>query len=126
MRKIALVIAMALGTSGCALLTGFNNPISLNELGGIESSYGIALSAAVAYRSLPLCKTGTIASATNVCAQRSIIVKLQTADATAEAAIVAANAFVAANPTLDATSVITAAQSALAGLQAIETTYGIK
>lgn len=125
MRQIALVLLLAVSTAGCGLFTSFQNPVSLNDLGGIESTYGIALSAAVAYRNLPLCKTGTIATATNVCAQRSIIVKMQQADKTTESAIQAANAFVAANPTLNATSVIAVAQSALAGFQAIEATYGI-
>ena len=125
--RLAAVLAVSAALGGCTFFTtGISNPISYNQLGGVESGYGIALSAAVAYRNLPLCRTGTIASAVNVCAQRSIIVKLQQADRTAETAIAAANAFVANNPTLDPTNVIAAAQSALAGFQAIEATYGVK
>lgn len=120
MRYLGLVLA--LGVSGCAT---FNNPISLNQLGAIESGYGLALSTAVAYRSLPLCKTGTISTIAAICAQRSIIVKLQRADKTTQAAIAAANSFVLANPTLDATTLVSAAQSALAGFQAIEAAYNI-
>jgi|HubBroStandDraft_2_1064218.scaffolds.fasta_scaffold00003_43 hypothetical protein len=125
MRKLlALLLLPAVG--GCALLSGeIQNPINYNQLGGVESAYGIALSAAVAYRNLPLCRTGTVSTVTAVCAQRSIILKLQAADLTAENAIQAANAFVAANPTLSASAVITAAESALAGFQAIEAAYGI-
>lgn len=124
MRKLlALLLLPAVG--GCALLGSFQNPVNLNQLATVESGYGIALSAAVAYRDLPLCKTGTVSTVTSICAQRSIILRLQAADRTVETAIQAANSFVAANPTLDATSVIAAAQSALAGFQAIETTYGI-
>lgn len=120
MRKVILILAMAL--SGCASI---NNPITLNEIGGMESAYGIALSAAVAYRSLPLCKTATVATVTNVCAQRSIIVKLQTANKSVIVAIHAARDFVANNPTLDPATVIGTAQRAIAGLQAIEAAYNI-
>lgn len=121
MRK--LVLALPLILAGCASI---NNPLTLNELGGMESAYGLALSAAVAYRSLPLCHTGTVASATNVCAQRSIVVKLQQASRTATLSIHAARDFVVNNPTVDATVAIATAQRALAGLQAIEQTYNIK
>lgn len=120
MRKIAILFALALG--GCA---SFNNPITLNEIGGMESAYGLALSAAVAYRNLPLCKTGTVATVTNICAQRSIIVKLQQANRGAIVAIHAARDFVVNNPTLDPVTVIGQAQRALAGLQAVEATYNI-
>lgn len=118
--KKGLILALALG--GC---TTFNNPISLNTLGGMESAYGLALSAAVAYRNLPLCRTGTIATATNVCAQRSIIVKLQNSSKAANVAIHSARDFVVNNPTLDASVLIATAQSALAGFQAVEQTYNI-
>lgn len=123
MMKILAALTLSLSLVGCAT---FNNPIGLNQVGGMESAYGLALSAAVAYRNLPLCKTGTVASATNVCAQRSIVVKLQQANKTAFAAITAAHDFARDNPTLDASVIIGTAQRALAGLQAIEATYNIK
>ena len=120
--KKAIVICLGLSLSACASI---NNPITLNEIGGMESAYGIALSAAVAYRSLPLCKTGFTATLTNVCAQRSIIVKLQAANRGVIVAVHAARDFVVNNPTLDPTTVISTAQRALSGLQAIEATYNI-
>lgn len=121
MRLIALLLVLAL--AGCATM---NNPISQNSLANIEATYGVALSAANAYRNLPLCKTGTTTSLTNVCARRSIVVKIQSAVTKAQAADLQLRAFVKNNPTLDASSLISALQSAVAFLQSIETSNGVK
>jgi hypothetical protein len=125
MRKALAVGMVAASLSGCAT---FNNPITLNELGGLESAYGIALTAAVGYRRLYAvspCHTGSISTLQNPCAQRSIVLALQKADRTAQQAIIAANTFVIKNPTLDASLVIATAQQALIGFQSIESAYNI-
>lgn len=111
MRKLVLVLALILG--GCASLPSVPNPLSPSSLYDIENAYGVALSQAVAYRGRPLCKVGHLESVTNICARRSIIVRLQKADGKAQIALANAKAFVRDNPTLDATSVLAIAQAAV-------------
>lgn len=130
MKKLFGILILGLFLSGCA--TGFNpfgsiqNPINNNRLAEIESSYGIALSAAVAYRNTRLCKKTEQASISNVCAYRSVILKLQAADRNVQTALMNARKFIRENPTLDAFSVISVAQQALVGFQAIQAEYGVK
>lgn len=111
-----LIAPLLLAVAACVSI---KQPISYNELGAVESAYGVLLSQAVAYRNLPLCHTGTVATLQNICAQRSVIIKLQQADLIAQRAITTANSFVEQNPTLDPTAVIAAAQSALSAFQSI-------
>lgn len=113
MRKFAIAI-LALLVAGCAAkLPSVPNPLSPSSLYDIENAYGVALSQAVAYRGRPLCKVGHLESVTNICARRSIIVRLQKADIKSQIALGNAKAFVRDNPTLDATSVLAIAQAAV-------------
>jgi ABC-type sugar transport system substrate-binding protein len=121
MKKI-IVLSLGLILSACAT---YQNPINTSELATVESAYGVALAVAVGYSRLPLCKTGTTTSLTNTCARRSIVVKLQAADRTAEIALTQARNFVKNNPTLNAISVITAAKAAVGAFQSVEATNGV-
>jgi ABC-type uncharacterized transport system substrate-binding protein len=123
MGKLLAVAALALALGGCATI---RNPVDVPQLAAIESAYGIALSLAVAYRDLPLCRTGTSPGLQNVCAKRSVVVRLQRADRDAQIALAAARSFVRANPTLSAASVLAVAQNAVSALQAIETNEGLR
>lgn len=119
MKRFLLKYIILVGAlSGCAQI---QNPISLNELAAAESAYGVALSAAVAYRSLPLCK----ASVPAPCAKRDVILELQEADKKVQGAIIAVNNFVRDNPELSAASLVAAAQKAIADFQRIEAVYGV-
>jgi hypothetical protein len=120
MRKIisALALTAAAALAGCASFN-INTATSRNTLYGITNAYGVLLSGANAYKSLPLCKTGTQPSLTNICAKRSLIVQIQAADKKAIAAINDADNFIKAYPTVDATNVIQAAQTALINYQAV-------
>lgn len=113
--KIVIVLSGALLAS-CGTVP---NPLTQNELATAESGYGVLLAGAVAYKHLPLCKTGTSISLTNVCARRSVIVKLQQADRAVQAALVAAR-----SPTVNAAAML-ALQAALAQFQQIEVANGI-
>jgi hypothetical protein len=93
--------------------------MALNTVYGLENAYGLAVNAANAYKALPLCKTGTTPSATNICAKRSVIVNLQGAMSRARLAVNNAVAFQKAYPTLDVTNVVAAAQTALSNVQAV-------
>lgn len=118
---LAGVLALgALALGGCNLPTlNIGSQVNLNTLEGIVSGYGILLNAENTYKALPLCKTGTTPSVTNICAKRSIIVRLQNADKLANTAVNQAVGFVKANPSVDPTQYLSAAQSALTALQTV-------
>ncbi len=120
--KLFLSCLLALALGACATI---QNPINTTQLAQVESGYGIALSAAVAYLNLPLCRTGTSASLSNICAQRSVIVKLQAAAAKTQGAIVAARNFIKNNPTINVASAVGIAQAALNDFQTVESMYGV-
>lgn len=112
--RVFLVLVTMLALAGCA---SFKNPITLTTQYDIEAGYLTAENIAVAYRNLPLCKTGTTPSLTNVCARRSVIVKIQQTAAKAQAAVLALRNFTKNNPTLSPLGAISAAQAALADFQ---------
>jgi len=125
MRKItvtvAAVIALALG--GCNLPTlSIGNQMSMNTLEGVVSTYGLILNAENTYKALPLCKTGSTPSPTNICAKRSIINRLIAADKTANTAVNQAVGFVKANPKIDPTQYLSAASAAIKALEAVLST----
>jgi hypothetical protein len=128
MRKLLILAAVGLSLGGCA--TGpklnLNSSVSLNTMQSIEAAYGIALSGERAYKALPLCKTGTIATVTSPCAQRSVVVHLQAADRKAISAIQQANTFIKTYPTVDATNVISAAATAVDNLKNLLSSTGVQ
>ena len=96
--------------AGCAQLgIPTTNPVGNNTLAGAISTYGILDSAVIAYRGLPRCTKTADFSATNICYKRSVLVKAQAYDAAANTAINNAVSFQRSNPTLDASSYISAA-----------------
>jgi hypothetical protein len=123
MQKLLRIFALgvALFLTACAGKAPFqlDTVVSRNTLYTVEASYGVALAAAKTYKALPLCKTGTAPSITNICAKRSVVVRLQQADAKAIDAITRARDFIKANPTVDASNFLSAAQSAVDNLQAV-------
>lgn len=124
MRKL-LIALVALALAGCATI---QNPLNITRLAQVESTYGIALSAANAYRTLyqvNRCKKGQLEAYNNVCARRSVVLQLQAADRKAKIALDAARAFVVNNPTVDAGSLIAAAQLAVDAFQKIEADNGV-
>jgi hypothetical protein len=129
----AALIALSLG--GCA---GFSqklaaitniatldikNPVSQADIASVESAYGIALAAAVAYRERydagHRCTRTNLESPTNLCARRSVVVKLQAAELKAQDEIQRAKDFIARNPNVNAGSLIDAAQTAVAAFRNI-------
>jgi hypothetical protein len=132
--RIAAAIAfIALSLGGCAGLgdmlgmlstiatLNVKNPVSGTTIASVESGYGIALAASVAYadryREGHRCTKTSLESATNLCSRRSIVEKLQAADLKAQDAIADAKAFIARNPTLNAGAAIDAAQTAVAAFR---------
>lgn len=116
LRAAAAVCAIAalpvLG--GCASTTlPINTAVTRNTLYGVTNSYGVALAGANTYKGL--CKAHVFTYST--C--RPVVVRMQAADAKAEKAIASANAFIKQYPTVDASNVISAAQTAVASYSSI-------
>lgn len=130
MKKLASLLIVGILLSGCStqfgqrfnqiVTTGVDNPVSQTRLATIESAYGVALSGAVAYRNRPLCKKTALESVSNICARRSIIVRLQSADRQAQVALGKARGFIRDNPTIDAGSLLQAAEDAVSALNQIQ------
>jgi hypothetical protein len=125
MRKLVAATALASGLvlAGCETVSlpslNLNSAVTLNTIYGIENAYGVAVNAANAYKALPLCRTGTVPSAANICAKRSVIERLQTAMRRARLAVNNLVALQKAYPSVDVTNALAAAQSALIGVQQV-------
>lgn len=117
-RYLALLLVGSLGACNLPTLN-VASQVNLNTLEGVVAGYGILVQAEQAYKSLPLCLTGTTPSATNICARRSIVVRLQNADHVANTAINTASSFVSANPTISPAQYISAASNAVTAMQTI-------
>jgi hypothetical protein len=125
MRKLvaATVLVFGLALAGCQTVAlpslNLNTAVALNTVYGIENAYGVAVNAANAYKALPLCRTGTTPSATNICARRSVIERLQAAMLKAHLAVNNLVALQKAYPSVDITNALSAAQAALIVVQQI-------
>jgi hypothetical protein len=125
MRKLvaATVLVFGLALTGCQTVAlpslNLNTAVALNTVYGIENAYGVAVNAANAYKALPLCRTGTVPSAANICARRSVIERLQAAMLRAHLAVNNLVALQKAYPSVDITSALSASRSALVAVQQI-------
>lgn len=93
------------------------NPVTSTSLYDLKATYAIAQAGADTYiqryRDGFRCTTARLESVTNLCSRRSIVIKMQVAESKASIALGQVDAFVRDNPTLDASSVISAAQRAV-------------
>ncbi len=124
-RLIPLLLAFAL--AGCATLpdgtkvflptASIANPVTPTSLYDIQATYVIAQAGAAAYiqryRDGHRCTKNALESIGNICSRRSVVIKLQNADRKAQITLGRATAFIRDNPTIDASAVIAAAQSAV-------------
>jgi hypothetical protein len=117
------LLASGLALCSCASIV---NPISQTQVYQLENAYGIAQAQGVAYVQFKRCAPGTHIGPTNLCSTAQGVVQIGKADKAARTALDAAQTFVTQNPTLDASSVISAAQTALQTLQSIETTLDVE
>lgn len=134
MKQIILALTLSLALAGCVKGPGGTtiflptasvaNPVTLTSLYDIKASYAIAQAGADAYiqryRDGHRCTKTALESVTNLCSRRSIVLKLQNADRVAQIAIGRADAFIRDNPTIDASAVIAAAQSAVSAFFEIQ------
>lgn len=133
MQKI-IATAFALSLGACATLpdgtkvflpaASVKNPVTSVSMYDLKATYTIAQAGAVAYidryRQGHRCTKTALESVTNLCSRRSIVIKLQNADRVAQVALGRADAFIRDNPTIDASSVISAAQSAVGAFYEIQ------
>lgn len=115
MRKL-LGLVLVLFIAGCATMS---NPLTVNRLAALESAYGVVLSAAVGYRNACARKALPVSC-------RPITAELQKAGLVAQARIVSLRAFVRENPTVDASTLLVAAESAVDAFQQVATVYGVR
>lgn len=118
MKKILALLFVGIFVASC---TYRDNPVERNELAIIYSGYGVALSTAVAYRSLPLC----VKDGTKVCAKRAVVVKLQEADRKVQTSLIEVSNFVTNYPKLSPAAYIAAAKSAVKVFQTVLVENGI-
>lgn len=128
MKKLAIaaVALSSLALAGCNLPTlNLQSSVDLNTEAGILSGYGLVVNAENALRAnvdqgvVPLCKTGTLPSVSNICVKRSVMVQLQNADAKMNTTVNQMVAFTKAHPTVSPLQYISAAQDALLAVQAV-------
>lgn len=126
----AMLLAGTLALGGCASGGGFpklsiTNPVTTNDIVTVKAAYGAALAVAAEYRDLydrNRCTVSRPESLTNICARRSVVVRMQNAAKVANIAINNADWFIRTNPTLDPTSVISAARAAVSTFRQITET----
>lgn len=129
---LALVLGAALILGGCdsgrsifqggpSLTASVQNPVGRTQLAEVEAGYGVALSAAVTYRRLGICRRSQVATLAAPCAQRSVVVTLQQADRNARVAILRARRFVRDYPTVSAVDVIAQARAVVDDFQNLAT-----
>lgn len=93
--------------------------VTLNTEAGILAGYGLLLNAEQSYKDLPLCKTGTTPSVINICAKRSVIVRLQASDKIANTTLNKLVSFTKTYPNINPSQYISAARSAILSAQDI-------
>lgn len=119
MKRIIVASLLALALAACASI---QNPLNRDRLAVAVSGYGLAQTQAVTYRTL--CIKHQLGPLQANC--RDNVVKIAAIDRAAQSAITDANAFILANPSGDATLVITAVESAVTAFQNILAAYGAK
>lgn len=107
----------------CAFLSAcatFTNPATRERLATVEASYGVVLSAAVAYRDV--CNRRIIARATCT----PIVQRMRSYDTRVQAALASARVAVKAGDDLTAGSALVTAQRALTAFQEYQTQHGVR
>lgn len=116
MRKLILLAALGL-MAGCGQTAGgpvTGSPTPADTVFAMRSAYdGAFLAPAANYNELPRCGAGQAPTLSAPCSRQSIVIALRKDDATAKAALDAAEDITRNHPTLDASAVIAAAQDAI-------------
>ncbi len=134
MKKLLAVFLIAFSLGGCAsnpftdrinLFASVQNPISTDDFYLAKTAYASLALPVANYRELPLCKKSKPFSITNICAKRSVVVRLQELDANAYEALTTAENYIASNQTLKLSSLIDAAKVAVAAYKKYALNNGV-
>lgn len=134
MKKLLAVFLIAFSLGGCAsnpftdrinLFASVQNPISTDDFYLAKTAYASLALPVANYRELPLCKKSKPFSITNICAKRSVVVRLQELDANAYEALTTAESYIASNQTLKLSSLIDAAKVAVAAYKKYALNNGV-
>lgn len=134
MKKLLAVFLIAFSLGGCAsnpftdrinLFASVQNPISTDDFYLAKTAYASLALPVANYRELPLCKKSKPFSITNICAKRSVVVRLQEFDANAYEALTTAESYIASNQTLKLSSLIDAAKVAVAAYKKYALNNGV-
>lgn len=134
MKKLLSVFLIAFSLGGCAsnpftdrinLFASVQNPISTDDFYLAKTAYASLALPVANYRELPLCKKSKPFSITNICAKRSVVVRLQELDANAYEALTTAENYIASNQTLKLSSLIDAAKVAVAAYKKYALNNGV-
>lgn len=114
------MLLAGLMVSGCN--ASIKNPVTAADMYKAELAYDAAvLVPAAHYATLPRCNVHPAP-----CSRLAVVLKLRKYDAIASAAMRRARSFIRNNPTLDASSVINAAITAISAARAIASANGVK
>lgn len=123
MKRFIAIAFLTLNLAGC-LPPSIPNPVTPTSLYDVKATYAIAQAGVDTYvqryRDGFRCTKTRLESVTNLCSRRSIVVKMQNAERIAGITLGQAEIFIANNPTIDATSMISAASRAVTALYQIQ------
>ncbi|MDQ0391129.1 hypothetical protein [Labrys monachus] len=116
------LLALALPLGGCSIVGGIaagtTNNISPKAVYTLRNGYDAAfLAPAANYAQLPRCAADAHFTTTAPCSEASVIRQLQKVDKVAQKALDDLQAFVIANPKLDASALFQAAQLAISNAE---------
>ena len=124
MKQLGVIGLLAAGLTACASIV---NPVTQTQVFEMENAYGVVQAQAIAYASFGLCPKGTTisGSVSAHCALPQAVVAIAKADSAARDALTLAANFVRNTPTVNAGSVIAAAQQAIALAVQTEANFGV-
>ncbi len=137
MKRFLIVPLLALVLVGCAgidksvfqggasLTASVQNPVTREMEAGVEATYQVAASSALAYARLRRCAAGETASLTNRCSTWPIVQKFKSINRIVFAQLKNLRGFLDNNDQVNAISAYNTIQTALASFKATAATSGI-
>ena len=124
MRKFILMVPLlALVLPGCAAISALQSgsafTVTQRDLDGAVSVYSGVLKLATTYRGLGFCATGTVASASNICADRALVGKLVKATKPIDAEIATVQRLISSGQASGLGAAFATLQSSLTNVQTL-------
>lgn len=131
MKRLALILVLALPIAGCAGLTKTLDAIqgyaiSQNQVDGARSTYdGTVLVPLARYASFPRCTPGTTISITNLCHDKVMLKKLRNADKAVAQAFVETQDMITSGNNSGAVAAYKTLQAAISAAQGLVAAAGV-